>query len=206
METNILLAASRTDDSITIFLYNGSAKDIAINYTLILLNIFVAVHLLFSSTKTLNLHKRRHTLSIFTCVILLQVILCSGVKCIGISTIWCTIFGWIWMERKREQEGMEDIKLACTFYEANVDIPNVSLLENIVLGVDMLVLCYYAIVLEPTRTILHILAIVAIGLPTYYAMERSTLDEGPRTLRFTTVSRQCSQLLSLEPNLSLQSL
>jgi len=190
------------------FLYDGSVIEIAINYTLILLNIFVAVHLLFSSTKTENLYKRRHAFLIFTSVILLQIILCLEVQCIRISTIWCTVFGWIWMERKRELEGMEDVKLACTFYEANVDIPNPSLLnhENIVMGVDILTLCYYAIVLESTRTVLHILAIVAFGLPTYYAMERFTLDEGPRTLKFSTLSRQCSQFLRLEPNLSLSSL
>lgn len=81
---------------------------------------------------------------------------------------------------------MVDIKLACTFYQGSIDIPNALLLDrqNIVLGVDMFVLCYYAMVSQPITTVARIVAIVACGIPSYYITEVFAPDMGPRTLRF----------------------
>ena len=61
------------------------------------------------------------------------------------------------MDRRREMKEMEEIKLACMFYQADIDIPNALLLdhENMVLGIDMLGLFYYAMVSEPMITMTH---------------------------------------------------
>ena len=54
-------------------------------------------------------------------------------------------------------KGMEDMKLACMFYQENVDIPTAFLLhhENLVLVIDVIGLSYYAIVGEPAMTLAH---------------------------------------------------
>jgi len=183
--------ASVADHFIYIFLCDGSAKDIVINCTLLFLNVFVASSSL--TTKLDTLRKKRQALILFVSAILLQIVLCLKIQYKGIS-IWCAIMGWIWMDRRRELEGMADIKLACTFYQGSVDIPNALLLdhENIVLSLDMFVLCYYAMVSAPTATVTRILAIVAFGIPSYYIMEMFTPDECQRTLRFTGRMRQHS--------------
>lgn len=195
-------AASIADHLIYSFLYDGSTKDIAINYTLLLLNIFVASSSMLSTTTLDTLRKRRQALTFFVSAVLFQITLCLKIQYKGIS-IWCAIMGWLWMDRKRELKGMEDMKLACTFYQGSVDIPNALLLdhENIVLGVDLLVLCYYAMVSEPITTVARIVAIVAFGIPSYYIMEMLAPEEGPRTLRFSGCMRQHSQRF-LEANLS----
>jgi len=61
------------------------------------------------------------------------------------------------MDRRRELKEMADIKLACTTYQESVDIPNALLLDhgNIVLSVDMFVLCYYAKVNKPITTVVR---------------------------------------------------
>jgi len=167
--------------------YDGSSKDVAINYTLLVLNVLVAATSLLSPKTPENFQRRRHALILFVSVIFFQIILCLQEYCVGISLVWCSIMGWIWMDRRREMKGMEEMKLACMFYQADIDIPNALLLdhENMVLGIDMLGIFYYAMVSEPMITMTHILAIVAFGIPSYFAMETFFPDEGTRTLKIT---------------------
>mmetsp|Transcript_16074 Transcript_16074/g.19024 ORF Transcript_16074/g.19024 Transcript_16074/m.19024 type:complete len:164 (-) Transcript_16074:319-810(-) len=139
------------DRLIIILSYDGSAEDIFVNYTLLLLNFGVAASsLLFPTTQT-SLQKWFRALASLLFFIIFQILLCFEVHCVGISLIWCAIMGWIWMDRR-----------------TRVDIPGVLLVnEDIVLVVDILVICYYALVSEPIVTVAHILAIVLLGIPSY---------------------------------------
>jgi len=131
--------------------YDGSAEDIFVNYTLLLLNFGVAASsLLFPTTQTSLQKWLRASVSLLFFIIF-QILLCFEVHCVGISLVWCAIMGWIWMDRR-----------------TRVDVPGILLVhEDIALVVDILVICYYALVSEPIVTVAHVLAIVFLGIPSY---------------------------------------
>jgi len=203
MEDSMCSDSSASRNLICSLSYDGSTIDIAINYTLLLLNLFVAASSLLPSTTDI-LQRRRHAIISFLFAILFQVVLCLEAHCLGISVIWCATMGWIWMDRRRELKRMVEISLTCSFYRASVDIPNALLdHENMVLVLDVLFLCYYAMVSTPTSTVTHILAIAVLGIPSYSMMELFAPDEGPRALRLTGPIKQYSEGL-LESNLSFR--
>jgi len=127
---------------IIIVSYDGSTEDMIINYTLLLLNFGVAASLLLlSETTQTSLRKWLHALASFLFFVLFQIVLCLEVHCVGISIIWCAIMGWILMDRRTPR----------------VDIPIVLLSSqrDIVLGMDIVVICYYALVSDSITTIAH---------------------------------------------------
>jgi len=139
---------------IIILSYDGSTEDMIINYTLLSLNFGVAASLLLlSETTQTSLRKWLHALASFLFFVLFQIVLCLEVHCVGISIIWCAIMGWILMDRRTPR----------------VDIPIVLLSSqrDILLGMDIVVICYYALVSDSITTIAHILAIVVLGIPSY---------------------------------------
>jgi len=127
---------------IIIISFDGSTEAMIINYTLLLLNFGVAASLLLLSTTQTSLRKWLHALASFLFFVLFQIVLCLEVHCVGISIIWCAIMGWILMDRRTPR----------------VDIPIVLLSSqrDILLGMDIVVICYYALVSDSITTIAHI--------------------------------------------------
>ena len=160
--------------------YDGNSKDVLINYTLLLLNVLTATSLLVTSgdnrsdttttdTCTATLSRRRICAAlslIFASTF--QIALCLFLECAGISIIWCAIAGWIGMDyynyrvlSKTEEEAASN--RVCT--------PN-SWHQIIILFLDIIVIVYYAIVMEPITTVAHILAVVVLGIPLHFITDK----------------------------------
>lgn len=130
--------------------YEGSALDIEINYTVLILNLCVAAVPFFRSYCThdtsVTTSSARTSLdpggvwAILSLVFVIgfQIVLCVLVHCTGISIIWCAVGGWILMDWKY---GHNDLSL--TRQQANVLI------------IDLFVIIYYFIVAEIITTLAH---------------------------------------------------
>jgi len=164
-----------------IFTYDGSIKDILINYTLFLLNVIIAaiplllpVAAITHRTRNNDLHKRRLcALSSLSFVSMFQVILCLLVKCNGISIIWCAIAAWIWMDYRTFKRGRDDD--TSSNITTNCRNGNYKIHQITVMVIDTVAIIYYAIVMEPITTVAHILAIVVLGIPLYILTDKISI-------------------------------
>ncbi len=157
--------------------YNGSPKDIIINYTLLALNLIIATYPLIVLTEIHGVSnnniiwkRRLCAFCSFIFVSVFQISLCLLIHCSGISIIWCALAGWIWMDyyHQRKHESRQEQQL--NYYSSNYCKIHVH--QIIVLLVDFIAIMYYLIVMEPITTLAHILPFVVLGLPSYFLTER----------------------------------
>jgi hypothetical protein len=149
-----------------ILTYQGSQKDIILNYALLVANVVVC-----SITTASNAHygtsrglERKLVASgALVFVAAYQINLCLLVGCSGISIIWSACAGWIFSEGRRRACMLRDSESSAT--EASLSSPwnrHVTLLvwERVMLAADVLVIIYYACVTEAITTVAHLCAIM----------------------------------------------
>jgi hypothetical protein len=149
-----------------ILTYQGSHRDIVLNYVLLVANVVVC-----SITTASNAHygtsrglERKLVASgALVFVAAYQINLCLLVGCSGISIIWSACAGWIFSEGRRRACMLRDSESSAT--EASLSSPwnrHVTLLvwERVMLAADVLVIIYYACVTEAITTVAHLCAIM----------------------------------------------
>ena len=126
--------------------YGGSAFDIEINYTVLVLNLYVAAVPFFQRYSSNDTFSARtspdpgniEAIASLVFVIGFQIILCILLHCAGISIVWCAIGGWILMDWK--------------YGDANVSH---SRHQTFVLTINLFAIIYYFIVAEAVTTLAH---------------------------------------------------
>ena len=144
--------------------YDGSKKDVMLNFSILIINIVMAsIQLLHARAyECHDLHwirasRRRmlRALLSLTFMTAFQIILCLFVGCTGISIIWCGIFGWILMDllkKRRERQCVE----VTNQQSSNARVNNIAMHQTIVFMINVFVISYYAVVAEPITTIAHV--------------------------------------------------
>lgn len=164
-----------------ILLYQGSSKDVVINYTLLLLNLLVASSPLFaipngttwSISNRNDFHRKRiYAFLCFTFVSTFQIVLCLLVKCSGISIIWCALAGWILMDYYHPGPG-DQVSVSNT--DDHAFVCRIDYHQRIILIIDLVAVVYYAIVMEPITTVAHVLGFVILGMPLHVITTRLSL-------------------------------
>jgi hypothetical protein len=176
--------------------YNGSTKDIIINYSLIFVNLAYCVLEMNQSRADGDMRssrrrrkQERDAFISLTFVILFQVVLCLVVRCSGVSIIWCAICGWIMCRHKRQ---IGDSNECAQEYERI----NVHECEKVVVLMDVLAIVYYAVSFPLITTLAHVCALVlgailfSISDSEYYNWTRDN----------SSSSQQTEALLSATPN------
>ncbi len=190
-----------TEHLYCILSYEGNVNDVIINYTLLVVNLIVAILSISRSSRSpreeeqgrphgyTRLSSERHeddngTLTkqrIFAIVslvvvIMFQIVLCLLVQCSGISIIWCAIGGWILMDQYYTRDDGYDIGstngTTTTISTTRQLISCRNLHQMSILVIDLVAIVYYFIVLEPITTVAHVLAIVVLGIPLYTIYRR----------------------------------
>ena len=179
---------SLTSHLTCILTYDGSVKDVIINYTLLFLNLIVAVFsVIYSKSSSYSLvstpvesQHRKRDLKRSICAIvsllfvsIFQVVLCLLVQCTGVSIIWCAIGGWILMDHYYfyfqepilEVNGGSD---GCGTHCSNIWVLNRKLHQVCSLIIDLGAIIYYAMIMEPLTTVAHMLAVTVLGIPLYF--------------------------------------
>jgi hypothetical protein len=150
-----------------ILTYQGSQKDIVLNYVLLVANVIVC-----SITTSSNAHygtsrglERKLVASgALVFVAAYQINLCLLVGCSGISIIWSACVGWIFSEGRRRACMLGGSGSNAT--EASSSSPprnrHITLLvwERAILTADVLAIIYYACATEAITTIAHLCAIL----------------------------------------------
>lgn len=143
-----------------IFSYNGSTKDILLNYFIL------AVNLTYCSATLIRHGKDRQRVALYSLlgVALFQWVLCLIVGCSGISIIWCAICGWMMNERRQLHEASnEDDGTTTPPTNLSTNAMWQRLEEDYGKGIillNLLVVVYYAIVMEPITTVAHVCALI----------------------------------------------
>ena len=140
-----------------ILTYGGSQTDIAINYSILLINMTACALLLGWDSRT---NQRRALLS-FGFTVTFQIVLCMALGCAGISIIWCASAGWM-MQRQRRNSQTEALVDACD--EVMLSQSNESQLlvvgRQVALVVDAAAILYYLWTAEFITTVAHSCAVV----------------------------------------------
>jgi hypothetical protein len=97
--------------------YGGNAPlDVAINYSLLLLNLIACSYTLLLRAKAFPSPRSssqsgssmiRATVAALVFIFAFQIVLCLAVGCVGISVVWCALAGWMLLE-EGEQERQEE--------------------------------------------------------------------------------------------------
>jgi hypothetical protein len=148
-----------------ILTYQGSQRDIVLNYALLVANVLVC-----SITTASNAHygasrglERKLVASgALVFVAAYQINLCLLVGCSGISIIWSACAGWIFSEGRRRACMLGDSGTSATEASSSPWNRHITLLvwERFMLAFDILVIIYYACVTEPITTVAHLCAIL----------------------------------------------
>ena len=158
-----------------ILAYDGSTKDIILNYTLLTLNIAVAWQSVcgnrgnvigsgdiygttHSSAPVEGLRLRAFLSLLF--VIMFQIILCLLVGCTGISIIWCAIGGWILMDHfgcfSPRNARNRSTPSSGTELGSHASTSILQVHQATMLAIDLIAILYYAIVAESITTLAHL--------------------------------------------------
>jgi hypothetical protein len=154
-----------------IFTYNGSTLDIALNYSVFLINVIYC---------TASLENRKVIASgVFLGVVAFQWILCLILGCSGISIIWCAMCGWS-MNQRRCLASSRDVVPDTRFQSATETIRR---MYPFVMLLDGAVIVYYSVVTEVITTVAHICALI-LGAALYHCfasngMARPVRSETP---------------------------
>jgi hypothetical protein len=146
-----------------ILTYQGSQKDIILNYSLLVANVVVC-----SITTASNAHygtsrglERKLVASgALVFVAAYQINLCLFVGCSGISIIWCAIAGWILGEGRRRAcmpGGSESRAMEASPWNRYISL---LVWERVMLAANVIVIIYYACVTEAITTVAHLCAIL----------------------------------------------
>ena len=141
-----------------ILTYGGEARDIWINYAILVLTLAVS---LFRSKDTFteipeeNLKARWLCVSavMFFTVCIFQWSLCLCLGCAGISIVWCALAGWMINERKYHQRP-GDIGQPTEGRNA------LDVYEDVTLTAVLAVLIYYATTAAVITTVAHFCALI----------------------------------------------
>lgn len=139
-------------------------KDILLNYFMLVIDLAYCAALLWK-------HDRKHVA--WCClvgVIIFQWSLCLAVACSGISIIWCTMCGWAMDHRRRQQEQQQGQHSSSSSSEIHLPTNNQGILAAFfmtiqeygtgVILLNVIVVVYYAIVMEAITTVAHICAFI----------------------------------------------
>ena len=142
-----------------ILTYGGNSTDIAINYSLVVMNSVWCCFVALTTADSVPNHNRRrlyHTSNVMALifVVVFQVVLCLMVGCSGISIIWCAQAGWVVHQRYYSH------RFLLANHESQAMVANVPKTELCVLGIDFLAILYYAVLTEPITTIAHFCALL----------------------------------------------
>lgn len=128
-----------------------------LNYSLIIANVAaIALSSMPRQHNALAIPTRFATHICLAFVIAFQLSLCLFVvDCVGVSIIWCSMFGWLLMCMRTFPSSSVRIQSIMT-----IITPTHSTVARVVALLDCVAIVFYAIVLEKISTIAHCLAIV----------------------------------------------
>jgi hypothetical protein len=159
-----------------ILTYGGSASDIAINYSILLLNLTACATVLQEDD---TISKQTAVVSL-AFVVEFQIILCLIVGCSGISIIWCACAGWM-IRKLLYTQRTANLSSDSATTQAEPGSPmNCFLCQKITLCADAVAIFYYMLVTEPITTVAHVCAI-ALGMLLHRSSERSSLSTDATT-------------------------
>jgi hypothetical protein len=148
-----------------ILTYQGSQRDIILNYALLVANVVVC-----SITTASNVHygtsrgleRKLVASSALVFVAAYQINLCLLVGCSGISIIWSACAGWTLSEGRRRACMLEDSGSSAVEASSSRWGRHITLLvwERFMLAADLLAIIYYACVTEAITTVAHLCAIL----------------------------------------------
>jgi len=152
-----------------IFTYDGSTKDVLLNYFIFLVNLAYCTAALWKSGK----HRQRLALYCLLGVAAFQWTLCLVVGCSGISIIWCAMCGWTMNERRQRLQGdWEGSTSTNLLQDRRYDYGTGVIFLNIV------AIGYYAFVMAPITTVAHVCALILGASLNIIALSRT--QGGPR--------------------------
>ena len=140
-----------------ILTYNGSERDITINYVVLVVNlIWCTVSIRFQN---LQVPEKAYKLIRFALLSLIgvavfQICLCLFIGCSGISIIWRAMAGWM----VRAHHGRK------TQQEVQGSIGRWEIIELLVFVLNASLIFFYALVTEPITTVAHSCALVLGGI------------------------------------------
>ena len=153
-ETEVSCRAGKLLGRIVCILTYKSKVDIAVNYSLLIINLACC----FWELKTHHENRRqvqRYAIGSFIFVTCFQITLCLFLAdCSGISIIWCAMAGWSISERRRvllHQESNETTAETRRF---------IKIMTQWVILADLAAIIYYWLTYEPITTVAHLCAIV----------------------------------------------
>lgn len=148
-----------------ILTYQGSQRDIILNYALLVANVVVC-----SITTASNVHygtsrgleRKLAASGALVFVAAYQINLCLLVGCSGISIIWSTCAGWILSEGRRRacmpgNAGSSSTEASASPWNRHITL---QVWERLMLASDVIVIVYYACVTEAITTVAHLCAIL----------------------------------------------
>ena len=127
------------------------------------------------STNDPSIHPYLSLTSNHVAVIAFQIVLCLIVECVGISIIWCAIFGWILVEvacgrgiggaASSDTESIRQVETSntsptCVGYGNLSSRCSCIAVVSTILCVDLAAILYYAITAPAITTVAHICAIL----------------------------------------------
>jgi hypothetical protein len=144
-----------------ILTYQGSQKDIVLNYALLVANVVVC-SITTASNAHRGLERKLVASGALVFVAAYQINLCLIVGCSGISIIWSACAGWILGEGRRRACMLGVYGSSATETSSSPWNRHITLLvwERVMLAADVLVIIYYACVTEAITTVAHLCAIL----------------------------------------------
>ena len=169
--------------------YNGSTRDVIINYLMLVINLAACVrsavagsyqehhHIKLQTNKqtdhplNLQYHRRHRNLAAFCFVWIFQIGLClllaelsdEGIGCAGISIVWCAMAGWLWRESRPSSitTQAQATKEQSARATKNVITEESSLWPRRFLEwANTSVIVYYTVTEEVITTVAHLCALV----------------------------------------------
>ncbi len=134
--------------------YNGSIKDICLNYLVLIINVTYCIGALWK-------HDRK--LIAFGCLVgvtLFQWSLCLGLGCSGVSIIWCAICGWVMHHHRQQESILANDNRSSTTSSTLVLLGRSNEWAKRVILFNIIVILYYAVIMEAITTVAHICALI----------------------------------------------
>ena len=146
--------------------YNGSLRDILLNYTLVVLNAVYCHRMLCASNKhKISQRRKRAAYGSLAFVVAFQILLCLAVGCSGVSIVWCAMGGWSMLVGSRKEarrtKGFSDVPI--------------RRMGHVLFLLDLSAIVYYAILFPPITTIAHIAALL-LGAVLAWISTAGTVD------------------------------